>query len=201
MNLRIHSIRRDESELDPNKTLRSMVNKGLTQRNELVANKSDLEFSISAITGEGFDALLSQLERQAAGFLAGSESALVTRRAPPPCARGSLGGACGGRKAPDVAAKEDLLAEELRLAATRARPPHRPGRCRGYPGRDFPRLLHRQIRDRPPYFLSSGEDGEADEAGTEHPARENREEVDVQRYAYRVAANVSRETFCKTGSF
>ncbi len=112
-----HSVRRHESEPVPNTTLKSMFNKGLTQRNESVVNKSDHEFSISATTGEGFDALLSQFERQAASFLAGAESALVTRQRHRHALEHALA-ALRRAQTPDVAAKEDLLAEELRLAAT-----------------------------------------------------------------------------------
>ena len=117
MNLELQSIRRDEAEPIPNKTLRNVVNKQLTQRSESASDKNDLEFSISAATGEGFDALLSQLERQAASYLGGAESSLVTRERHRRALEDALAAL---RRAQDanVAAKEDLLAEELRLAAT-----------------------------------------------------------------------------------
>ena len=113
----LQSIRRDEHKPTPNKTVRGMVNKELTQRSESIINKNDLEFSISATTGEGFDALLGQLERQAASYLAGAESALVTRERHRHALEQALA-ALRRAQTPDVAAKEDLLAEELRLAAT-----------------------------------------------------------------------------------
>ena len=93
-----------------------MVNKELPQRNESIATKNDLEFSISATTGEGFDALLGQLERQAAEFLAGAELALVTRQRHRHALEEALAALRRAQSAV-VAAKEDLLAEELRLAA------------------------------------------------------------------------------------
>ena len=102
----------------PNKALRNIVNSELTPRNEFSISKNDLEFSISAATGEGFDALLGQLERQAASYLADAESALVTRERHRRALEEALA-ALRRAQSPDVAAKEDLLAEELRLA-TRA---------------------------------------------------------------------------------
>ena len=93
-----------------------MVNKGLTFRNESASRNYESEFSLSAVTGEGFDALLQQLQHQAEAFLAGSESALITRERH----RHALGetlAALRRAQEPNVAAKEDLLAEELRLAA------------------------------------------------------------------------------------
>jgi tRNA modification GTPase len=78
--------------------------------------KSDLEFNLSATSGYGFDALLVELSRDAGVFLAGAESALVTRarhRHALAEVRGALQRALGG----DLAEKEDLLAEELRIAA------------------------------------------------------------------------------------
>ena len=93
-----------------------MVNQRLTQRNEPDSNKSDLEFNLSATTGEGFELLLAELARQAGSFLAGTESALITRarhRRALEEALAALRRALGS----DVAGHEDLLAEELRIAA------------------------------------------------------------------------------------
>ena len=94
-----------------------MVNSQLPQRNESKSYKNEYEFSISATTGEGFDALLAQLERAAKGILAGTESVLVTRVRHRRALEDALAALRRGQSA-DVAAKEDLLAEELRSAAT-----------------------------------------------------------------------------------
>ncbi len=101
---------------DPTKSLKDMVNNGLTNKNESIINNNELQFDISAITGEGFEDLLGQLARQAEGFLAGAESALVTRVRHRRALEEVLAAL---RRAQDgeVAGREDLLAEELRLAA------------------------------------------------------------------------------------
>src|SRR5450830_200361 len=126
-----YSISSNELGLRSNKILRNMVNEGLptktmvserlTSNNEPQFSKSDLEFNVSATTGEGFDLLLAQLARQAEGFLAGGESALVTRlrhrRALEDtlaALRRALGSELAGR---EELLAEDLLAEELRIAA------------------------------------------------------------------------------------
>ena len=81
--LRVQSIGRDELESGTTRTLRSMVNSQLPQRNESKSYKNEYEFSISATTGEGFDALLAQLERAAKGILAGTEFGFGDPGAPP----------------------------------------------------------------------------------------------------------------------
>ncbi len=93
-----------------------MVKNQLTQRNELESDKSDLEFNISATTGEGFDRLLGQLARQAEEFLGGAKSALVTRERHRRTLQEVLA-ALQRAQGSDVAGREDLLAEELRIAA------------------------------------------------------------------------------------
>jgi tRNA modification GTPase len=73
-------------------------------------------FNVSAVSGEGIDALLTALNRHAEAFLTGGESALVTRerhRRALECARDALRRALGD----DIASQEDLLAEELQTAA------------------------------------------------------------------------------------
>ena len=77
---------------------------------------SGTEYNISAVTGEGFDALLNDLARQAESFLAGSESSLVTRQRHRLALQGVLE-ALRRAQAPEAAGQEDLLAEELRIAA------------------------------------------------------------------------------------
>jgi tRNA modification GTPase len=93
-----------------------MVSNGLTGNNESRLANNDLEFSISALTGEGVEILLQQLARQAEAFLAGSESALITRERHRHALEQTLA-ALRRAQVPEVVTKEDLLAEELRLAA------------------------------------------------------------------------------------
>ena len=93
-----------------------MINKGLTDRSESEFNKNELEFSISAVTGEGFEPLLAQLAHLAEGVLSEAEEAVVTRERHRHALEevlAALRRAQGG----EVAAREDLLAEELRIAA------------------------------------------------------------------------------------
>jgi tRNA modification GTPase len=110
------SVRKTEPLHQTNSTLTNMVNERLTPRNESGFAHTEPMFNLSAATGEGFDALFSALTRHAADFLAGAEPALVTRQRQ----RVALGdGLAALRRAltPDVAKREDLLAEELRIAA------------------------------------------------------------------------------------
>ena len=93
-----------------------MVNNELIERNEYKFIKAEYEFILSATTGEGFDELLLQLGRFAGGFLAGSESALITRERHRRALSDTLA-ALRRALAPEVAAREDLLAEEIRTAA------------------------------------------------------------------------------------
>ncbi len=112
----VPNILTSEAAFDPNKTLRNVVNKGLTDRNEFSASSSEYECNISAVTGDGFDRLLDQLSRQAETFLAGAEQAVVTR-ARHRRALEEVVAALGRAQASEVAGREDLLAEELRIAA------------------------------------------------------------------------------------
>jgi len=110
---------RNEPVLHTNKALRTMVNERLTtltDKNEPISTLNGLEFSLSASSGAGFDVLLDKLAGQAKDFLAGAEQALVTRARHRhaleevlAALRRALGGECAGR--------EDLLAEELRIAS------------------------------------------------------------------------------------
>jgi tRNA modification GTPase len=79
---------------------------------------NELEFDLSAKTGEGFEVLLNALGRYAGKFLAGAESALVTRERHRRALHDALA-ALRRALAPGLSSREDLLAEELRLA-TRA---------------------------------------------------------------------------------
>jgi tRNA modification GTPase len=93
-----------------------MVNKALTEKSEFEFTLNELEFDISAKTGEGVEVLLNALGRFAGKFLAGAESALVTRERHR-CALQDALGALRRALAPGLASREDLLGEELRLAA------------------------------------------------------------------------------------
>jgi tRNA modification GTPase len=107
---------KNEAISNPIKSLKNVVKKELTYKNEHLLTKNELEYNISATTGEGFDALLSQLARHAEGFLAGAESALVTRERHRRALEDALA-ALRRAETPAVASHEDLLAEELRVAS------------------------------------------------------------------------------------
>jgi tRNA modification GTPase len=110
------SIRSSESKSDPKKALKNIVNNELTHKNEPLSANNDLEFNLSAVTGEGFDLLLAQLARQADDFLGGAEQAVVTRERHRRALEEVLA-ALRRAQGAEVAAREDLLAEELRIAA------------------------------------------------------------------------------------
>ncbi|HZD90195.1 MAG TPA: hypothetical protein VE224_08860, partial [Pseudolabrys sp.] len=93
-----------------------MVSQGLTARNESRIRKNETEFSVSAASGEGVDLLLQALSARATAFLAGSEAVLVTRERHRHLLEETLA-ALRRAQAPGLAGQEDLLAEELRLAA------------------------------------------------------------------------------------
>jgi tRNA modification GTPase len=107
---------KNELGLHTNKPFKSIVNNRLTDKIELKFNESEPVFNISAVTGEGFDGLLAQLAHHAEGFLAGAESALVTRERHRRALEDTLA-AIRRALASDLAGQEDLLAEELRIAA------------------------------------------------------------------------------------
>ncbi|MSO66312.1 MAG: tRNA uridine-5-carboxymethylaminomethyl(34) synthesis GTPase MnmE [Pseudolabrys sp.] len=111
-----HNINKSELPLRSNKPLRSLVNAPLSNKNESISYNNDLEFNLSATTGEGFDLLLDRLARHAEAFLAGAESSLVTRVRHRYALEEVLA-ALRRALAREVAGHEDLLAEELRIAA------------------------------------------------------------------------------------
>lgn len=113
---KIQYIERNVPGLTPTSPLKGMVNKQLPQRNESFVSFDVLEFNLSAATGDGFDALLSQLARHAEAFLGGAEAALVTRERHRRMLEDTLA-ALRRAVAEPIAGREDLLAEELRLAA------------------------------------------------------------------------------------
>jgi len=109
-------IGRSESNERTNSTLRDIGNKGLTGRSEYIFSTNEPEFAVSASTGTGFEPLFLALTGHAEQFLAGAEPALVTRERHRRTLEDALA-ALRRALAPDLAAREDLLAEELRIAA------------------------------------------------------------------------------------
>jgi tRNA U34 5-carboxymethylaminomethyl modifying GTPase MnmE/TrmE len=108
---------RSESGLQINSRLRDMINGALTKSEGLGSYNSEYTFIISAVEGAGFDVLLTALEQRAQSSLAGAEQALVTR------ARHRLAltetvAALDRASSHSLAGQEDLIAEELRSAAT-----------------------------------------------------------------------------------
>ena len=89
-------------------------NRQAPRRNESHVDHNEYIFDISAASGEGVDALLRAMLGEAESFLAGTESALVTRERHREALEET---ATALRRAADLGAREDLLAEELRLAA------------------------------------------------------------------------------------
>lgn len=112
---RIQSLSRNESGAPFNETLKDIVNNGLTQRTESAFGRNEAEFTLSAVTGEGFEPFMAALTAQAEHALAGAEPALITRARQRRALEEALAGlrrACG-----PAADADDLLAEELRSAA------------------------------------------------------------------------------------
>jgi len=99
-----------------NEPLKSMVSGGLTRKDEPSSVSYESRFTLSAATGLGLSELLGGLERHAGAFLAGSESALITRARHRRALDDALA-ALSRATARPMAEREDLLAEELRLAA------------------------------------------------------------------------------------
>ena len=110
---------RIESQYQTNSSLTKVVNKSLTggqRTNESKVSNNEPMFNLSATTGEGFEALFRRLERYAETFLSGTEPALVTRERQRRALENALA-ALQRTLQPDLSGKEDLLAEELHLAA------------------------------------------------------------------------------------
>ena len=111
---------KNEAKLGTNALLTDVVNQQLTGKNDLALDNNDIRFNLSATSGQGFGVLLDALARHAKEFLAGAESSLVTRTRHREvlsetlaALRRALEAAPGGA----LAGHDDLLAEELRLAA------------------------------------------------------------------------------------
>jgi tRNA modification GTPase len=112
-------VARSESEFSTDNSLKSMVNKRLmasSPRNESKSDRNEPVFAISAATGEGLEPFFARLAEFAEGFLVGAEPVLVTRERHRRALEEALS-ALRRALAPAIAAREDLLAEELRLAA------------------------------------------------------------------------------------
>jgi tRNA U34 5-carboxymethylaminomethyl modifying GTPase MnmE/TrmE len=99
-----------------NEQLHDEVNRSFSQRNEYKIIKNELEFDISATSGTGLGALLAAVGKAAEWFLAGAESTLITRARHRHTLEATLAALRRALAGP-LAAREDLLAEELRLAA------------------------------------------------------------------------------------
>lgn len=111
----VQSNRKSEPDVRANEGLKSKVNKALNKKNESQFKFNESEFAISAKTGDGLDHLLSALARETERVLDGAESALVTRERHRYAMQEALD-ALRRALASDVSGREDLLAEELRLA-------------------------------------------------------------------------------------
>jgi len=98
-----------------NEVQTNLVNERLISKNEQVFSKSERIFDISATTGDGFDRLLAALSRYAADSLAGAESALVSRERHRRALQEAVEALSRAVGAP-IAGRDDLIAEELRLA-------------------------------------------------------------------------------------
>jgi tRNA modification GTPase len=112
----IHTPRRNEHKNLSNNALTNVVNNRLKQKNKYKSDKAEHIFILSATTGEGFDPLFSALALHAEAFLAGGEPALVTRQRHRLALEAALA-ALRRALAPNLASREDLLAEELRIAS------------------------------------------------------------------------------------
>ncbi|MBI2713246.1 MAG: tRNA uridine-5-carboxymethylaminomethyl(34) synthesis GTPase MnmE [Rhizobiales bacterium] len=99
-----------------NEALKPIVNRELAHKIEHQFTSNEVEFTLSATTGEGFDQLLAALAGYADNFMAGAESALVTRERHRRALEETLA-ALRRAQSGEVAGREDLLAEELRIAA------------------------------------------------------------------------------------
>lgn len=109
-------IESDEPGPTPNKPLKNIVKNELTGKNESGKYNSEYRFNISAVSGDGFEPLLSDLNHFAESYMAGAESALVTRQRHRHTLEDCLAALRRALTEP-AASREDLLAEELRVAA------------------------------------------------------------------------------------
>ena len=106
----------NESNIRPNNSLRNVVNELQTSNNEHRFTKNELVFNISAASGSGFASLVEALAAYAKSHLTGGEQALISRERHRHALQGAKE-ALGRALNTDVVGKDDLIAEELRLAA------------------------------------------------------------------------------------
>jgi tRNA modification GTPase len=85
-------------------------------RNEPIFNSAEHRFKISAANGDGVEPLIAAIAAHAAQVLGSGEPALVTRERHRHALESALG-ALRRATAEPAASREDLIAEELRLAA------------------------------------------------------------------------------------
>lgn len=107
---------KNEPKIRSNKPLKTIVNQSLIEKSESKITNIELEFSVSATSGVGFDELITALGQAAEKFLTGAESALITRARHRHALEETLA-ALRRALARPLAEREDLLAEELRFAA------------------------------------------------------------------------------------
>ncbi len=110
------SMGNNEPRPTPNKPLKNIAKNELTAKNESEAAKYEYEFNISAVSGDGFEPLLRELNHFAERYMAGAEAALVTRQRHRQTLEDCLAALRRALTEP-AASREDLLAEELRVAA------------------------------------------------------------------------------------
>jgi tRNA modification GTPase len=106
----------DEPNIQTNDLKRNIVNEVQTRSNEQHFIKGEEAFTLSAATGEGFDRLLFALSRYASNYLVGAEIAIVTRERHRNALQDAVD-ALERAQNDSAASREDLVAEELRLAA------------------------------------------------------------------------------------
>jgi tRNA modification GTPase len=94
-----------------------LKNELLTGSEPSINYECKFDFSLSALTGRGMDALLAALGRFAKDFFAAGEGSIVTRLRHRHALEQTLA-ALGRAAAMDGEGREDLIAEELRSAAT-----------------------------------------------------------------------------------
>jgi tRNA modification GTPase len=114
--LELQKSSKNEGAYIPTKLLRNMVKNQLTDKNELESTSNGSEFNLSSLSGAGFDRLLTELANYASDFLSGAESALVTRARHRHALEDVLT-ALRRALSREEAGKEDILAEELHIAA------------------------------------------------------------------------------------
>lgn len=105
---------KSEQRLRFNKELTNVVVASLPNSTEATFTINDYTFNLSASSGEGFEALLTQLRCHAESYLSGGEQSLVTRARHRAALEATLAAL---ERTEAVAGAEDLLAEELRTAA------------------------------------------------------------------------------------